>query len=944
MPWSTFPMSEPSGLFSLPAGAPFIPTLIPWLLESFSPERLAQGIVFVPNQRGVSAMKTALEPFLRTPPLVLSLGHMHESAPLIARVQKHFPLPQQVAQNVFHDHMATQWFEEHPCDGTGVAILSHFAELFAQGIREEADWSRLDQMIPENLSLHRQQGLQSLEELLAIAQRIIATEGYPPNLYHRWFVDSLTKAWETEPPKGPLIFAGTTVSQLAIRRLIESLWGRDLATVILPGYPTGSPADGLSTCPPTHPTYVMEQLVSSLGKPPTPLPIPESYEARSLTIQQLQQHMFPLTYASQGKRREKQPLTLPNLKIYTAKSPTQEISMIAQWVREAVQEKRPSIAIVLNDRDMIEGLKATLEPEGILLSNPLGIPLRQTPLGHLGETLLTLPLENWALIPFLSLMKNRLCHPEIRELRETLEVFEKEQLRHFPLQNDIRPFMSRGSTNPLKALFERAQQAFGSFWSSQGKALPLGQWCHYHRQALLGVMDPALHDSQVFKVLTETWTLWSSLETKKLMTLEEYSHFFIHQGLKTTLEDREEHPMVHLMGPLEARLLHADRLIIPQFNEGIWPRTPTISPWLGERARQNLCFSPQEQRVGQSAHDFLRCLTAREVFITRSLHEGEGPTKPSPWLTRLQLALGPQWPQVNASFEGSSTGVAAAKRTSQPETFTPPQVPLKHKPLKFSATGLEKFLNNPYAYYASHILKLKPLEPFGYMMTPARYGQLLHRLMHRFIEQPRAHQSLESLLSMSKQLRINAALSPLQNHRFQKTLGLIFKQHVQDLKETTQFFGEIQGEIPLTVGDHSLRLHARADRLDHLPSGDLKVIDYKTGAIPSGKNIEGFTAIQLLLEALILEKGGFTPLSQAPCAQIEYRQMKIGAPTLHFTRLGQPALGLLLEAFEHTLQERLLDYLSEEFSFVFLTDKTLEKDPCWHLIRTGPLSPERIQP
>ena len=50
---------------------------------------------------------------------------------------------------------------------------------------------------------------------------------------------------------------------------------------------------------------------------------------------------------------------------------------------------------------------------------------------------------------------------------------------------------------------------------------------------------------------------------------------------------------------------------------------------------------------------------------------------------------------------------------------------------------------------------------------------------------------------------------------------------------------------------------ARADRIDEIEPGGWEIIDYKTGRVPSPKELNGLFSPQLLLEAAMAEQGGF---------------------------------------------------------------------------------------
>jgi len=71
-------------------------------------------------------------------------------------------------------------------------------------------------------------------------------------------------------------------------------------------------------------------------------------------------------------------------------------------------------------------------------------------------------------------------------------------------------------------------------------------------------------------------------------------------------------------------------------------------------------------------------------------------------------------------------------------------------------------------------------------------------------------------------------------------------------------------------------LEARADRIDLLEGGRLAILDYKTGAVPSGPRIARGDAAQLPLEAAIAARGGFAGLDAAATASAVYWRLTGG--------------------------------------------------------------------
>src|SRR5690606_40649772 len=96
------------------------------------------------------------------------------------------------------------------------------------------------------------------------------------------------------------------------------------------------------------------------------------------------------------------------------------------------------------------------------------------------------------------------------------------------------------------------------------------------------------------------------------------------------------HPRLFIWGPLEARLQHADRIILGGLNEGTWPGDASIDPWLNRPMRAELAIEPPERRIGLAAHDFASGASAGGVVLTRALKVGGAPTVASRWLLRLR--------------------------------------------------------------------------------------------------------------------------------------------------------------------------------------------------------------------------------------------------------------------------------------------------------------------
>jgi ATP-dependent helicase/nuclease subunit B len=109
---------------------------------------------------------------------------------------------------------------------------------------------------------------------------------------------------------------------------------------------------------------------------------------------------------------------------------------------------------------------------------------------------------------------------------------------------------------------------------------------------------------------------------------------------------------------------------------------------------------------------------------------------------------------------------------------------------------------------------------------------------------------------------------------------------------------EVEGTLAVPAAGGIFELSARADRIDTLTDGRLAVIDYKTGAPPSTKQVAAGFAPQLPLEAAIAERGRFAGVAGAPIAALEYWRLGGGREPGRRSPAGKDPKALADDALE----------------------------------------------
>jgi ATP-dependent helicase/nuclease subunit B len=336
------------------------------------------------------------------------------------------------------------------------------------------------------------------------------------------------------------------------------------------------------------------------------------------------------------------------------------------------------------------------------------------------------------------------------------------------------------------------------------------------------------------------------------------------------------HPRLAILGPLEARLQRFDLIVLGGLNEGSWPQGAGTDPWFSRPMRASLGLEQPERSIGLSAHDFAMLAAGPRVLLTRALKADGAPTIASRWLQRMEQltrglglddALAPRLDY--AGLAARMMDVPQSERLKRPA----PTPPVESRPRRLSVTEIETWLRDPYAIYAKHVLRLRPLDALDEPIGPLERGTALHKALELFIAQYKdglPHDAEHQLAAIADRVFADAGIPKaalaLWRPRFAGAArGFVeFERSRRDAIATSHL--EIKGT--LTLGDFTLT--GIADRIDVLKDGTAAILDYKTGAVPSQKQVAQLLSPQLPLEAAMLAEGGFPGIGQRIAEELIY--------------------------------------------------------------------------
>jgi ATP-dependent helicase/nuclease subunit B len=344
-------------------------------------------------------------------------------------------------------------------------------------------------------------------------------------------------------------------------------------------------------------------------------------------------------------------------------------------------------------------------------------------------------------------------------------------------------------------------------------------------------------------------------------------------------EGAAEHPRVFIWGLLEAQLQGVDTVVLGGLAEGVWPPATDPGPWMSRPMRTRAGLPSPEEAVGFAAHDFMANACAAPVAVLSCPRRRDGaPAVPARWLARVDAFLaghGMALPKHPAGDWAAGLDQPVSLQRVEPPA---PRPAVRLRPRRLSVTEIETWLADPYAIYAKHVLKLRRLDPLEMATDAADYGRLVHEGLHRFL---RAHGAAwpagaegrlrEAMDHALEAAGLRRALAEWWRPRLYRIAGWVaeIERDRRSAHAPVAIASEVEGRWEVSVPGGFV-LTGRADRIELRADGRLAILDYKTGAPPSQKEVEAGFAPQLPLEAAMAASGAFKGVAAGVAAELTY--------------------------------------------------------------------------
>ncbi len=932
-------------VFTIPAGMPFVDALAAGVLAEVGsdPAMVPAVRILVPTRRSTRALTAA---FLRQSagramllPRITPIGDVDEDevafseqgAGALAAGELFLPPPiPPLRRQLLLTRLILAFGRNAATPDQAARLAAELARLLDQVHTEGLDLHRLGDLVPQRFAEHWELTLDFLAIVTEYWPRVLAEEGCLDPADHRnQLIKAQARAWRESPPTTPVIAAGSTGSIPATADLLVTVSRLPRGAVVLPGLDRDADDETWNALEPCHPQHGMARLLDRLGidrRDVRPWPAPGLTNSRGERSAMINLALRPAAAAEQWQGDATSLSTaLAGVTRIDAPGPEEEARAIALIMRATLESEGKTAALTTPDRALARRVAAELQRWNIAVDDSGGRPLAQTQPGAFLRLTARAVAEELAPVPLLGMLKHPLAaggqHPPgfrrlVRQLERTvlrgprpqpgiaglaasLAKAQAEWNETTP-QSDLAERWRRlsqllveleAAVEPLAALFRRERGAVGDFVAAHVAMAERLATSHDKSGAARLWRGEAGEAAAAFVA-----ELGQAADAFPPIAPAAYPALLEALMMERVVRPRYgSHPRLAIWGPLEARLQRPDVMILGSLNEGAWPPKVEGSPWMSRPMMTEFGLPLPERRIGLSAHDFTQAFAAPEIVLTRARRVEGTPTVESRWLLRLSNLIrgaavvrgdGAEPP----SLDGGSPWLEWQRMLDAAEAASPaeppaPCPPIAARPRQLSVTQIEAWMRDPYAIYARHILKLRPLDPLDADPGAVDYGSFVHRALDLFLKETGGQlpdDALDRLLAAGRLSLGNNLDRPGVRAfwwpRFERIARWFLEMERQRRPGIRLSVTEVCGRLQFEAPAGPFTLTATADRIDLLADGSLAIVDYKTGSPPTKKEVAAGFAPQLPLEAAIAAAGCFDTVAGAVIGALEYWQLTGGEP------------------------------------------------------------------
>lgn len=846
-------MPDKATVFNIPANYHFFESLFDWLKKNYTSEQFSEAKIFLPNRRSCREFQEiflqkkscgilpkikaisdiSIEDFFDFLPSKNAKSIIDEilEIKVLSGIDYLFFLSKEIQKlAVFGDNLDfNQAFK----------IATHLQKLFDEIEREEIDLKKLEEIDDSALSSHRQLTLDFLKNFhIQIKNSLLKKNIFFTTSYQNFIIQKFSELLQEYGSKSSLIIAGSTGSVSFSKKLIKAISQQKNGQVILYGL---SDDEKLFT-EENHPQFFLNQLIKFL-------------EIEKKEIKKIANDEFLLSDANRQSllslmmlpsdettKWQKTDVTFDakNFQLIEAKNEIEEAKIIALLLKKNLSEQKSSALISNNDR-LINFVKSELRRFHLSFNDSRNLKIFHSKLIIFLLLILELRESDFDSHVLLAVLKNPLCrYSQNQKILADFEIKVLRKDRPEPglsgIVRKLKILNNKNLSDFFSEFCDNLQIAESSSLSSQAKLL-INSAEKLSRKTWAELLEQEPAQIEIFE-------FFEKLKSQTDLKIEPQNLLKTFQTLLSQIsffEKSDSSSPIQILSPLEARLLNYDLVIIASLNEGNFPE---IEPenWLGKKIRKDLGIDKVLKKIGQNAYDFCNYLSNKSVILTRCKNNAGAILIESPFLLKLKTLC----KKIDVRIDEGAEIFSALEKLNyvapREIAVSNPKPKIEFRPKKFSITEISKLISDPYSIYAKKILQLRELEKIDFEPSYAEFGSFVHKALEEFVKNPNTtelHQIFDEYF-LSEEAKL--------------IWWPKFENIFSDFKEKNEnFFGltnNLEVSVKLQLGD--ILISGKIDRVILNNEGNAEIFDYKTGQVPSKKNVLSGNDPQLTIAALAM--------------------------------------------------------------------------------------------
>ncbi|MCZ6901277.1 MAG: palindromic element RPE1 domain-containing protein [Rickettsia endosymbiont of Ixodes persulcatus] len=314
--------------------------------------------------------------------------------------------------------------------------------------------------------------------------------------------------------------------------------------------------------------------------------------------------------------------------------------------------------------------------------------------------------------------------------------------------------------------------------------------------------------------------------------------------------------------PADLVLCEFDLIILPHFNNENWSPNKKAHPLLSKKALQILNIDYDE--IGSTLYsDYFNLFLQNKQVIILNAKKYDGKLTTT---SNLFLKLQKDYVSSRDRVAGSSNYMDTVVKLRYDNEFTAPNT---FFPTTLSVTDIETLIRNPYGFYAKKILGLRKKDNIWEEPKISDFGNFIHKVLEEYSKNYDTQyinlnllDKQNALINIGDHILYSTILPVYTKKAWQIKLVAFSKAFIlfdiERRKNCKKIYFEIKGELRLNIAGQDIKIIGIADRIEISKSNNITILDYKTGTIPTKKEIKLGLSPQLIIESLMLLENGFT--------------------------------------------------------------------------------------